>query len=194
VLFSDSVLLVSKDDSLGSVEYLLWGVQSVVSNALLNGIPIKGAIAHGEQTASFIKSLYVGRPLIDAWELQNELVLYGVILHHTMERYLTDTGFMNELKGVRVFRYSAPMKQGPVNHYLVDWAGLPDVDRKIEALLSRLYCNVSGFSRRYVDNTVDFVHWLKKARYEAAKIRGRSSGMPITHKDMEKAKQKGIKK
>ena len=90
VIFSDSVLLFSSDDSISAVENLIWQVKSIISSALINGVPMKGALAYGEQTADFDKSLYFGRPLIDAWDLHNELVVYGVILHHTIEGYLLE--------------------------------------------------------------------------------------------------------
>ena len=43
-----------------------------LETALTNGIPIKGAIAKGIMTADFNKSIYVGVPLIDAYNLQKE--------------------------------------------------------------------------------------------------------------------------
>lgn len=88
VIFSDSIILFSSDKSKSAFEYLVFQTKRVMYHALKNNIPIKGAIAYGEQTAAFKKSLYFGKPLIDAFELQKELFFYGVILHHTVQEYL----------------------------------------------------------------------------------------------------------
>lgn len=168
VIFSDSVLLFSSDDSLGSVENIVWQVRSVLSHALLNGIPIKGAIAYGEQTADFGKSLYFGKPLIDAWELQKELIIYGVVLHHTIEKYIVKNEWMEELlDGSSIIKYPTPLKQGIITHYLVDWLELtmkasPKKAIKLKNSIPDLYCKVSGSARRYVDNTMSFVNWKEQ--------------------------------
>jgi len=161
VIFSDSVLLISSDDSIGAVKNLIWQVKSVISHALINDVPIKGALAYGEQTADFSKSLYFGKPLIDAWELQNELVIYGVILHHTIERYLVEKEWIEELEETSILKYATPLKHGTVSHYLVDWPNFPMKASKLKNALPNLYGKVSGSARQYVDNTMSFVNWRK---------------------------------
>ena len=157
VIFSDSVLLFSNDDSLGAFENLIWQVTSIIRNALMNGIPMKGALAYGEQTADFAKSLYFGKPLIDAWELQNELVIYGVILHHTAEAYLLEKGWIEELEGTDIVKYATPLKHGSVDHYLVHWLYQPMRHKTLQNLLAKLYGKVSGSPRQYVDNTAKYI-------------------------------------
>lgn len=164
VFFSDSILLVSSDDSLGSAEHLLYIVEWVLSEAILKGIPMKAAIAYGEQTADFDRSLHFGRPLIDAYKLQDELLLYGAVLHHTMEQHLINNKIMQGMEDVHIFKYPTPFKEGKITHYVVDWPAFLDVNRDLQSILSRLYGTVSGPPRRYVDNTVDLVHWLAKKK------------------------------
>lgn len=162
VIFSDSVLLFSNDNSLEAVENLIWQVNSIISNALINGVPMKGALAYGEQTANFDKSLYFGKPLIDAWELQNELVIYGVILHHTIEGYLVEKGWIEELEEIGIVKYATPLKHGTVNHYLVDCSSLPMKALMVKDSLPNLYGKVSGSARQYIDNTMSFVDWIEE--------------------------------
>ena len=167
VIFSDSVLLFSNDDSAASLENMLWQVESVITHALVNNIPIKGAISFGEQTASFGKSLYFGKPLIDAWELQNEILIYGAILHHTVENYLVENSLMDDFDQINIVNYPVPLRQGKISHYLVDWVELTSVAMpkralEIENSLPHLYCKVSGNARRYVDNTIEFFNWKKE--------------------------------
>jgi hypothetical protein len=173
VIFSDSVLLFSNDDSLASSVNIIYGVQSVISHALLEGIPIKGAIAYGEQTAHFSSSLYFGKPLIDAWELQNEVVIYGVVLHHTMERHLIGNGWMKELDGKSILKYPTPLKQGTITHYFVDWLASPMKTSELKNSLPDLYGTVSGSARQYVDNTMSFVNWKEKQNTKLLIQRGK---------------------
>ena len=172
VSFSDSVLLFSSDDSLGAVENLIWQVKFVISHALINGVPMKGALAYGEQTADFYKSLYFGQPLIDAWELQNELVIYGVILHHTIESYLVKKEWVEELEEWDISSYDVPLKHGKVSHYLVDWSNLStETSKKLKVSLPNLYGTVSGSTRQYVDNTLSFFSRQREVRCEVSKTK-----------------------
>ena len=163
VFFSDSVLLFSSDDSIGSVDHILWGVYLVISRALMKGIPIKGAIAYGEQTADFNKSLYFGRPLIDAYELQKDIVIYGAVLHHTMEKFLIDNELLEKVNS-NILKYPTPLKQGIITHYLVNLLRYIPTDSKLKNSLPNLYCNVSGYARRYIDNTLEYFDWCEKQK------------------------------
>ena len=160
VFFSDSIVLISNNNSRDSVLNLLASVEWVLQHAMQNSIPLKGAIAYGEQTADFARSLHFGKPLIDAYELQNELLLYGVVLHHTMEQYLTDAGIMEAFKGIRFFKYPTPLRAGIIDHYVVEWDEELLKDDVLEGMFSLLYGKVSGAPRLYVDNTKKFSEWL----------------------------------
>lgn len=154
VIFSDSVLLCSSDDSIESAINISTRVETTIRQSIALGIPIKASIAYGEQTADFKKSLYFGRPLIDAWHLQNEILLYGAVLHHTFEKYLIDNQVFS-IYGDSIFlNYHTPLKQGNISHYLLNWVNDPD---RVKELLMNLRCNVSGSSRIYIDNTISFV-------------------------------------
>jgi len=160
VFFSDSVLLVSSDDSLDSAQNLFFNVRWLLDQAMLHQIPMKGAIAYGQQTADFNKSIHFGRPLIDAYELQAELLLYGAVLHHTMEHYLNESGMMQELENAYLFRSPVHTKTGKITHYSVDWAYSRNVNQKLPSL----YETVSGSARRYVDNTLEFLNYISSMR------------------------------
>jgi hypothetical protein len=159
VIFSDSVILFSNDDSEGAFENITWQATEIVSNALISGLPIKGTIAHGEQTADTNKSLYFGKPLIDAWELQNELLMYSIVLHHTTERYLAENGWIENFENAELVKYNTPLKTGKVKHYLVDWpVALSEFSKTMDSI-PNLYYHASGSVRRYIDNTLDYYVW-----------------------------------
>ena len=168
-MFSDSLLLISNDDSKSSAASIVGTIQWILEQATLKKIPIKGAIAYGEQTADFDKSLHFGRPLIDAFDLQGELLLYGVVLHHTMEKYLIDGNLISILENKDIYKWPTPMKSGKVTHYIIDWINTAFKPKETKETIPLLYCNVSGTPRKYVDNTFDFMNWLDKRKAELAK-------------------------
>lgn len=166
VIFSDSILLVSSDDSPESVHNVLFYVGWVFKDALIAGIPLKGAIAYCEQTADFEKSLHFGRPLIDAFDLQDELRLYGIILHHTAEKHLEEIGFLSKFKTFGVLKkYKVPIKSGEISHYIIDWTShQPITEEDALTSVNATYHNVSGTPRIYVDNTIKFLNWIKEGK------------------------------
>jgi hypothetical protein len=157
VIFSDSIILVSSDGGISSAATIALTIWRIFLKALENALPIKGAIAFGRFTAPKDKPLYFGKPLIDAYELQKDLYLYGVVLHHTMEKQL------NKLPGVflknsdLVSKYSVPMRSGIITHYVVNWMFLFRNSEEPIELVTKLYNSVSGNPRLYVDNTLKFV-------------------------------------
>jgi len=165
VFFSDSILLVSEDDSDENIFGIIILSSFLFASSLIDQIPMKGAIAYGRQTADFDNSLYFGRPLVDAYVLQEEMCLYGAALHDTMESYLkTKKGVIDTLiKSNLLHWYKTPLKQCKVNHYCLNWKPILVSlnEGKPEEVVSRLYDTVSGSTRCYVDNTLDFVNGIE---------------------------------
>jgi hypothetical protein len=159
VSFSDSIILFSNDHSDESAMEIIINAAVVLSEAIKNEIPMKGAIAFGEMTVDIQNSLYFGKPLIDAYELQKELQLYGVVLHHTAERRLRELKEENILGSLFAGNYSVPMKSGIINHHIISWMLFSE-----NPIISveKLYNKVSGSPRLYVDNTIKFVRWIEE--------------------------------
>jgi len=165
VFFSDSILLISNDDSADSAEQLIINISIMLKEALAAGIPLKGAIAHGKQTADFDRSLHFGKPLIDAYELQNELHLYSVALHHSAEQHLIDIGIIDRFEKDYLYKYKTPLKGGKkVKHYLVALEGDLLKSENLKSTSSKLYSTVSGHTRLYVDHTLEFLESLAEER------------------------------
>ena len=171
VLFSDSILLISNDNSEDSLEEIVFNTEWVLGSAFKRGLPMKGAIALGQQTADFSRSLHFGRPLIDAYNLQNELSFYGVVLHDSVEKKHDTAAFKSAL----LRRYKTPLKNGQVNHWVLDWRRIvmPKKESKNVyaavlqseknyplAVLENIYKTVSGAARSYVDNTIEYIKWI----------------------------------
>ncbi len=157
VLFSDSILFISNDDSLFASKVFLAYCAFFYSDCMIANIPIKGAIAHGLFTADIEKSQYFGQPIIDAYRLQEELYFYGVALHHSMDKFFIDNSFFNDENIKRVImRSNVPLKSGKVQHNILklyyDYA-----IRDKDVWISNFYKTVSGVTRKYIDNTLEVI-------------------------------------
>jgi hypothetical protein len=173
ISFSDSILLVSNDCSEISASEIFGCIKGIFNRAITRGIPIKGAIACGEVTADINKSIYFGKALIDAFDLQNELQLYGAVLHHTMEKYLKENNMIGTFeRDGDIYKYPVNMKSCKITHYLVDWTYPNLIGNDSLGSVSSIYDNVSGIPRLYVDNTIEFVNWAA-AKYAERKKKGR---------------------
>lgn len=80
----------------------------------------KGAIAAGRFTANFETSTFCGRPLIDAYLLQDELAACATILHHSAELAL-DAAFGTDAEVVKPRRIPIALRDGLINHCVIRW-------------------------------------------------------------------------
>jgi hypothetical protein len=166
VIFSDSILFISEDDSEASATRILFEASYLLAFSFDEGIPIKGALAYGKQTADFNRSLHFGKPLIDAHELQDELHMYGVVLHHSIERYLRRHNLLNN--DPLLCQCELPFKNGKVHHCCIDprffypFIGEKKTGtKKLIPDVLKMYNTVSGNTRRYVDNTLQFINAIE---------------------------------
>ena len=148
--FSDSIIIVSNSSSIESLNFFLLVCSWVNAVCIRDGIPIKGAISHGLFTADFQKSLFFGKPLIEAYQLQENLHIYGCVLSHSIEKKIT-----SESKPY-LWHLPVPFKGSQVWHYILNWTNPLKIGSKLDAvkLLFKFYMTVSGLTRKYVDNSI----------------------------------------
>lgn len=160
--YSDSIMIYSRDDSESSQENFIASISALSEDLFKDGIPHKGGVAFGKMTLDFANSIFFGQPLIDAYLLQEELNLYGIVAHPTAE-------FKNEFyEDETVIEYNCPFKTGSAKHFTI----LPstfftdpfNVD-EFEILyksVSSLRINTSGGLRKYIDNTLTYLLYSKE--------------------------------
>ena len=154
--FSDSIAIFSKDDTKDSLMAFMVATEFVFTKCIIDGIPIKGAMAYGKISVDIENSLFFGQPIIDAYQLEEDLKYYGIILHHTMFNVLNKRG----LGSVNIKHIETPLKCGNIFHYNLDWFTsynkLADEkkDSKIIEFIEQYYNKVSGAPRKYIDNTI----------------------------------------
>jgi len=162
VTFSDSVLFVTRDDSFDDLFTLATVLAIFQEAAIQRGAPTKGAISVGKLTANFDKSIFFGQPLIDAYQLQDEVFYYGVILDNKVESKIIE-GLRNkqlnkELIESHFIKLQTPLKSGKINHYNIK------LDSLTEDQLEDMYKGVSGSVRKYVDNTIEMYELMQKKK------------------------------
>lgn len=169
-LFSDSILIYSQNDSVDSLHALADITSHIMMYAIHQEkpIPLKGAIAAGVMTCNPTKQLYFGQALIDAYLLEENVKYYGVLVHHSAEKYLKKDKFL-EFRDVK-----APLKSGEIYHYELSWYnvklesaknGEETTQEKIQVdvseCLNNLRLTVSDEPRKYIDNTKKVMDSIK---------------------------------
>lgn len=159
--YSDSIMIYSKDDSESSQENFIASVSSLSEDLFKDGIPHKGGVAFGKMTLDFKNSIFFGQPLIDAYLLQEELNLYGIVVHPTAE-------FKNAFyEDETVIEYNCQFKTGNAKHFTIlpstfftDPFTLEEFDILYKSV-SLLRINTSGGLRKYIDNTLSYLTYSK---------------------------------
>ncbi|HQW68725.1 MAG TPA: hypothetical protein PLH25_03590 [Flavobacterium sp.] len=159
--YSDSIMIYSRDDSQSSQENFIASISALSEDLFKDGIPHKGGVAFGKMTLDFENSIFFGQPLIDAYLLQEELNLYGIVAHPTAE-------FKNEFyDDETVIEYNCPFKTGNAKHYTIlpsTFFTDPFDIKEFEILhksVSALRVNTSGGLRKYIDNTLSYLTYSK---------------------------------
>lgn len=167
--FSDSILFVTKGDSIKDLFLLSVAVAICQEASIESGAPTKGAMSVGKVTADFERSVFFGQPIIDAYLLQEELFYYGVILDNKVEARLKDAVDKKnpELIYNHFIRLPTPLKSGKINHFNLRMKNLFDDQ------LEYLYNNVSGHARKYVDNTIEVYRAMNA---EISQLKGSAGG------------------
>ena len=155
-IFSDSIFIFSKDDTFVNLRHFLSYVKRVMRMALRKEIPLKGAIAYGNIVVDDEQNLFCGQPIIDAYQLEEDLQYMGVVIHHTFEEEydkLSDTQYIKISDWIK--EVPTPFKYGKRAHYNLDYriAGAKTYDFSKYIEYQRYYS--SGDARKYVDNTLD---------------------------------------
>ncbi len=162
LLFSDSIMLYTRDDDSHSLENLIGSISTLSDSLFTDGIPHKGAIAFGRMTLDFEESIFFGQPLVDAYLLQEELKFYGIVVHGTAE--INGDIFEDE----SVVEYNCPLKSGSAIHQTIvpgvslseefEESTVTELEKKVVAFR----INTSGHLRTYIDNTLNYLKTVKE--------------------------------
>jgi hypothetical protein len=161
IIFSDSILLISEGKNPDDIQSILDMSVFLLAMCFKRSIPINGVISHGLFTADFNKSLYFGKPLIESYLLQKELMYYGCICDHHVEKIINE----HPSNKYQLIHYPTPFKSGDVTHLNLNWieylkgCGSTLPKEFYIKLVEQFYFSVSGNPRKYVDNTLNFIKY-----------------------------------
>jgi hypothetical protein len=170
-LFSDTLLFISKGDSTLDCSQILNTSQMCLFRCFSNNIPIKGGISLGLFTANFDKNVFYGKPLIDSYNLVDDLHMYGCIIDNLVEKFVNENLKSENLSDCNLIKYKAPFKFGQAKHYFLNWCDRLDIiencrsGRSSNSFIDEFYYRVSGQPRVYIDNTIDFISYCTKKTF-----------------------------
>ena len=184
ILHSDSILLVSNTDHPYAAFNMFRICQQILMHCIAVDLPVKGAISLGNFTCDFENSIFLGKPLLDSFLLQQELSYFGVVLHHSAEKNMSVGPFI-QIKNIHLpfnpyeilIRYKTPFKSGRVFHLNI--APHSGSYSKLSKSLTQCYQNVSGESRLYVDSTIEFLDFSREKKEASEKAIKPRKDIPI---------------
>lgn len=171
VSFSDTIVVFTKQDSIECLELLTLSVSWLFAKAMSMGIPMKGAISHGEMSVNISRQIFFGQPLIDAYLLEEDVAFYGIVIHNTLEEFINNRA-LKPLISSKYIDCLIPLKSGKINHLILDWVQAleTDVDDEQKLSVKEIAINLmkkqrertSGSPRKYIDNTVEVINTIIK--------------------------------
>ena len=127
--FSDTILIVSEDDSVDSFEGVVNTAAGFENMMIAKGYAINGCISYGGVTTESGNSF--GEPIANAHILQEDLFFYGITLDETAEKKYEELARQNVLFSNGYGPYSTPdmilwmkvptKKSGWTDKYVVNW-------------------------------------------------------------------------
>lgn len=155
VQFSDSILVIANGTDEKMFNLISKAAICLMHSAISLGFPIKGVLAQGKFTYDKEKELYFGLPLVEAYQLHDEIHYYGIVVHHsaerTIKRYADSTNPYTKTQ--------VNLKKGKTSHYHLSWHLLGinlspgNISEQANKWLDKIEESVSGPPRIYVDNT-----------------------------------------
>lgn len=159
VQFSDSILIVANGTSKKMFNLTTKSAVCLMQSAIKLDFPIKGVLAQGEFSYDKDNELYFGLPLVEAYQLHNEMHYYGIIVHHSAEPIVKK---YSDAKNPYT-KMTIPLKNGKALHYHLSWYSLDEtlnpknIKQSVNDWLDKIEEGVSGTPRIYVDNTRDVI-------------------------------------
>lgn len=160
-MFSDSIVFFTRDDTEDRFISISQLLCNVIKESIRLKIPIKGAISKGEMSVNPSKQLFFGQPLIDAYLLEEDVLYYGIVVHHSLEKIIKSE--INDL----FFDVKVPFKGGASFHYVINWCDGDFINCR--RCVNEIREMVSDEPRKYIDNTIDVINALQSANRKLKK-------------------------
>lgn len=178
VTFSDSIILFTNGELPQEFNDLITVSGNLLARMLSIGIPVKGAIAHGKISVDKENQIFFGQPIIDSYQLCEDLVYLGIVAHNSIDKYIHGMeDVVKRLLNIYIIEFETPFKYGTITHTNLNWFMFSTLlfrtNNKINKhstsnfsdwllnSLATLKNNVSGHPRRYIENTFRIFNEMK---------------------------------
>lgn len=159
IQFSDTLIAVVNGVDKDCLNRITKASIRIMQCAFKKGFAIKGVMAQGEFSINEDKQIYFGRPLVDAFELYDEVYFYGVLVHDTAEKLVKKYAS----RSIPYFEGIVPLKRSKPNHCYLGWWMLDEKldtnnNKKVQKWIDNIEESVSGNTRMYMLNTRDLIN------------------------------------
>ncbi len=157
VQFSDSVVVFTKDSSPTCSLVMTLLSTKMFLNSLAQGVLLRGAISRGLVIADFERSIFFGKPIVDAYLLEEDQKWFGIVEHDSFSSL--DSGEYPEIGNDEIAMsepYRVPLKSGARVCLAINWPVYIQDFAVLEQYMSQFANNPSGKVRQYYRNTMRF--------------------------------------
>ncbi len=163
--FSDTFLLYSSDNTKSSFIEIDLTTRSFISDLILAGIPVRGAMACGDFYADKHNNVFFGQALIEAYNYGENQNWIGFVLSPSADEQLTEVGLPANKMPSKYARWNIPcgkLDPGSLPAFIIGASGKtngrnPWLD-KLSEMKNRL--NDSRIIEKY-ENTISFIEQMK---------------------------------
>ncbi len=178
-IFSDSIIIVSPNDSLIACESLLFETRTIMQHLIIRGFMVRAAITYGELYINHEKNIFLGKPLNKAYNLEKLQEWIGGIIDESVENKFPEI-FAKPIKNLEIngqiikqysnfdcIRYKPPLKKGVkkilysinlLNQFPVNLIRKSILDAK-KIIRSDKPSEIKKIRRKY-SNTIAYLNYL----------------------------------
>lgn len=188
IQFSDSIIAVAHKADMFTLNRMVKIASILMHIGLESHFAMKGAIAMGEVTFDAENQLFFGQAIVDAYLMEEELKMYGVVFHHSVEalvkRSIAKSAYPTGM-GRQIYypiqKCRIPLKTCVCEHYCVVWHKISrqldegDITDDVKEWLEDINLTVSGAPRIYVDNTLAVINETNKSKITTSSLNRQKS-------------------
>lgn len=128
--FSDTILLYLRCDENSKFlshipKYRLFSMTFYLpilfANCLRNGILLRGAVSYGEVMVNKYKSFFIGKPILEAYELEKKQKWAGISLCESVNQFTKADKFEKEDGAPSIIKYDVPFENETKNLSVSAW-------------------------------------------------------------------------
>jgi hypothetical protein len=167
-IISDSIVIHTKNNEYTSFLVLLSACVSFLNEFIDSGLPLRGCISTGDLSVmkvldkemSINSSILLGKPIIEAFELEKRFNWSGCTISKKLVDYLqSDHPGWNDGMYPLILKHIVPKKQGPVSEeYVVNWVTRKASKKELENMFAAHGKSIDTWEvKQKIDNTYEFI-------------------------------------